>query len=323
MRSRWFRRIPWIGLAAALFLIAGYAAVALLAAHLLTRSQNRVPNLDPRLIADHPVRWRTRTADGLTLRGWYYPAAAEAEAEDAPLIVGVHGMDGCWTELAGIGRDLHRRGYALLLFDLRGHGESDPARLTMGRRERADLRAVMAWANAEGYPPDRIGWVANSMGAATVLMEGGSNEDIRAAVLDSPYSDLPALLNQQLSIHSHLPRCFNPGILLAARLVYGVRTDDIRPGRWASRWRDRPLFVIHGEGDSIVPVEQSREIARNAGPRCKLVTLPGVEHTQAYWASRHGYVQAVDRFFQGHLNAGRQPAARIIPASMPSGPRRH
>jgi pimeloyl-ACP methyl ester carboxylesterase len=203
--------------------------------------------------------------------------------------------------MAWLGRDLHRRGYDILLFDLRGHGQSDPSRLFMGRRERADIRAVLAWANRRGFAPDQIGWVGYSMGASTVLMEGAQNPAIRAAVLDSPYGNLPELLNQQLTYHSHLPRIFNPGILLAARWVFGVRTDDLVPIRSARKWGDRPLFLIHGEADSIVPVRHARLLAQAAGPTCRAVTLPGVEHVQAYRLNPRGYVAAVDRFFGRHL----------------------
>ncbi len=52
-------------------------------------------------------------------------------------------------------------------------------------------------------------------------------------MIDSPYGDLPKLLDTQLSKHSGLPHWFNPGILLAARWIYGVRTDDLVPIRFA------------------------------------------------------------------------------------------
>jgi pimeloyl-ACP methyl ester carboxylesterase len=290
-------RIARMALGGLLVLAAlGYGGVSLVSAHLLTRPSNIPARLDPRRIAANPVPWRVRTADGVTLRGWYLPSDAGRN-----LVVCVHGMQANWSEMAGIGRDLHRLGYAVLLFDLRGHGRSDPSRLSMGRMERRDLRAVLRWARQEGYEPEQIGWVGYSLGASTVLMEGAQNHDIRAAVLDSPFGNLPELLDRQLALHSGLPRAFNPGILLAARLAFGVRTDDLVPARSAASWRDRPLLLIHGEADSIVPVRQARLIARAAGPSCQAVTVPGVEHVEAYRHDPASYVAAVDRFFQTSL----------------------
>jgi pimeloyl-ACP methyl ester carboxylesterase len=214
-----------------------------------------------------------------------------------------------WSRVADIGVGLRERGHPVLLFDLRGHGQSDPARLTMGRAERADLRAVLAWARRAGFPPEQIGWLGQSMGASTILLEGLDNQEIRCAVLDSPYGDLPKLLNVQLTLHSGLPSIFNPGILLAAHRAYGVRTDDLVPQRLASSWGDRPLLLIHGEKDTIVPVEQGRAIARAVGPACELITLPGVEHIEGFQSQPELYLDAVDRFFR-----------RALPASPPDQP---
>jgi pimeloyl-ACP methyl ester carboxylesterase len=281
-----------------LFLLGGgYAGVSYLTAERLTRPTNHPLNIDPRRVSPDAKPWSARTADGLTLRGWYLPTG-----ERRHLIVLVHGMWSSWLEMASLGRDLHQRGYDVLLFDLRGHGQSDPSRLTLGSRERADIRTVMAWAVEAGFTNDRVGWLGYSMGASTLLLEAAQNHAIQAMVIDSPYGNLPELLKTQLSKHSHLPSFFNPGILTAARLIYGVKTDELVPIRAARSWGQRPLLLIHGESDSIVPVSQAYELARAAGTSCMTVTLPGVEHVKAYDADPQGYVSAIGGFFEEHLS---------------------
>jgi pimeloyl-ACP methyl ester carboxylesterase len=274
-----------------------YVGVSVYTADRLTQPTNRPLAVDPRELSGDAREWSCRTADGLTLRGWYLPTRSRRH-----LLVLVHGMWSSWLEMAGLGRDLHDRGFDVLLFDLRGHGQSDPSRLYLGRRERADIRAVMAWARSEGFTHDRIGWLGYSMGGSTLLMEGARNPDIQVAVIDSPYGDLPSLLQTQLSKHSGLPRWFNPGILLAARWIYGVRTDDLIPIRFARSWGERPVLLIHGESDTTVPVGQARELARTLGASCLTLTLPGVEHVQAYQYDPDGYVRAVGSFFNAHLS---------------------
>ncbi|MFO0952282.1 MAG: alpha/beta fold hydrolase [Isosphaeraceae bacterium] len=278
-----------------MILAAGYAGVSLYSADLLTRPHPQVHRIDPRRVVSDATRWSVRTEDGLTLRGWYLPANSDR------LVVLVHGMWGSWPQMAGLGKDLHERGYDVLMFDLRGHGESDSSRLFMGRRERGDLRAVLAWARRSGFSPDRIGWVGQSLGASTLLMEAAQNQDIRVAVADSPFGNLPELLDEQLARHSHLPRWFNPGILTAARLAYGVRTDDLLPVRSAQSWGSRPLLLIHGESDSTVPLVQAYEIARAAGPTCRSVWLPGVEHVEGYRDDPESYVRVVEQFLDENL----------------------
>ena len=143
--------------------------------------------IDPGRVSADAEAWSTRTSDGITLRGWFLPTRDRRQ-----LIVLVHGMWSSWLEMAALGRDLHNRGFDVLLFDLRGHGQSDPSRLYLGRRERADIRAVMSWAQNEGFTDDRIGWLGYSMGGSTLLMEAARNPQIHVAVIDSPYGDLPS-----------------------------------------------------------------------------------------------------------------------------------
>jgi pimeloyl-ACP methyl ester carboxylesterase len=287
----------WAGSILLVVLSAAYIGISLFTADRLTRSTNRPARVDPRNWNEAAQPWSTRTADGITLRGWYLPTP-----EHRHLVVLVHGMWSSWLEMASLGRGLHGRRFDVILFDLRGHGESDPSRLYLGRRERSDIRAVMSWAQSHGFSHDRVGWLGYSMGGSTVLMEAARNPEIQVAVLDSPYGNLPKLLDQQLSEHSGLPGWFNPGILLAARWVYGVRTDDLVPTRFASAWGERPLLVIHGEADTIVPISQARELALAAGSSCSTRTLPGVDHVKAYESDPEGYVQTVGAFFHDHLS---------------------
>ena len=192
--------------------------------------------------------------------------------------------------MAAIGRDLHRRGYEILLFDLRGHGMSDPARLSMGRREREDLRAVLAWAGSEGYParPDRL---ARPLARGLDPADGGGAEPRHPGRRRRQPVRRPArAAHAQLPLHSHLPSWFNPGILF--RRPPGLRRPDRRPRAdpLGPAWGRRPLLLIHGEADSIVPVRQARRWSPAVGPGCEAVLLPGVEHVRAFRADPAAYV---------------------------------
>ena len=106
---------------------------------------------DPRItpagygVADYEeVRLPSRDPS-LMLAGWYLPNASSQRA-----VVLVHGKDasrtqemqGQFTEFAAA---LHRRGFAILMIELRGHGQSDYGPLTFGQRER-----LMCWARSIG-----------------------------------------------------------------------------------------------------------------------------------------------------------------------------
>jgi pimeloyl-ACP methyl ester carboxylesterase len=289
---RILRRIAISGILIGVFV---YVGLSILVAHVLTQPINRANSFNPAILPNI-VPWSTTTADGLTIRGWYCPTPKPRR-----LIVLVHGMGGSLDEMTGIGLGLHASGFDVLFFDLRGHGSSDPARLTMGANERGDIRAVLDWAETKGFSPDRIGWLGWSMGASTLLMEAEDNPKIRALVIDSAFGDLPELLNRQLAQHSHLPSFFNPGILFAAEQIYGVRTDNLIPIRSAAKWGDRPILVIHGEGDSVVPVVQARAIVKALGSTAETMIVPEIDHVGAFKDNPKLYLTRVSKFFDKNL----------------------
>jgi alpha-beta hydrolase superfamily lysophospholipase len=290
------RRLARAAAGLAALLATAYLGIAFYAAHKLTSPRHRDGRADARAIDPAAVDWTATAEDGLTLRGWYFPTPAHRR-----LAIFVHGLWDRWDVIAPQAADLHRRGFDVLAFDLRGHGRSDRDRLSMGHRERRDVRAALRWAKEEGFTPDRIGWVGYSLGGAIVVMEAAENPEIRVGVVDSPFGDLPEVLDAQLARHSGLPGFFNPAILLAARVAFDVPVGDLVPIRAAARWGDRPLLVIHGTADHLVPPDQSRRLAGAAGPSAELVIVPGVRHIEAHKADPSGYTDRLAAFLDAHL----------------------
>jgi uncharacterized protein len=274
-----------------------YVGISLCAADRLTRPTNRPSAMNLSESIREAQRWSTLTEDGLTLRGWYLPTDRRRQ-----LIVMVHGLWGSWEEdMLDLGIKLHNRHFDVLLFDLRGHGESDPSRLSMGFRERADIRAVQLWAESQGFSDQRIGWVGYSMGGALLLLEAARNRSIRVAVTDSAYGDLHAVLRTQLSKESGLWSCFNPGIIYAAQLCYGLPSEGLDPIRFSKDWGERPLLLIHGVEDSVVPISQARELELAMGASCELYSWKDAGHIESYKKHKEEYVRKVGDFFDDHL----------------------
>ena len=274
-----------------------YVGISLYAADRLTRPTNHPSTTNLRISIRDAQRWSTLTEDGITLRGWYLPTNQRRH-----LIVLVHGLWGSWEEdMLDLGTKLHDRQFDVLLFDLRGHGESDPSRLSMGNRERADIRAVQGWAQSQGFSDKRIGWLGYSMGGSILLLEAARNRNIQVAVTDSAYGDLHEILRTQLSKESGLWSCFNPGIICAAQLCYGLPSDGVDPIRFAKDWGERPLLLIHGVEDLVVPISQAQELEHAIGSSCQLYSWQDAGHIEAYQKHKEEYVRKVGDFFDRHL----------------------
>ncbi|MGI9049625.1 MAG: alpha/beta hydrolase, partial [Rubrobacteraceae bacterium] len=212
----------------------------------------------------HEVSFRTE--DGVDLSAWWIPSEGASRAA-----VLVHGQASSKSGRHVIETALvyASAGYGVLMLDLRGHGESGWARRTLGLKEVRDVRAALGWLGKVGLDPDQIvlhGW---SAGAATVL-RAAPGTGVAAVVEESGYADLPPLLRAQLPEQSGLPAFFNPGVMLASKLFLRADPWSIRPEIEARELyrKNVPLFVIHSEGDQVVPVEHAdRIVSAHPGAR--------------------------------------------------------
>src|SRR2546423_3877667 len=121
---------------------------------------------------------------------------------------------------------------------------SDRRRVTRGIDEVNELQAAIACARRR-VKGARIGLLGYSMGAVVSLLGGAGEPSIEAFVLDSPFSDLRRLLEENISRLTHLPG--GPLVALTGlvfRLRSGHRLADSSPIAMLSALEPRPLFFI-------------------------------------------------------------------------------
>lgn len=236
-----------------------------------------------------------RSGDGVVLRGWWMSRPGDR------VIVGCSGLNGSKDDLVGIGTRLWSAGNNVLLFDCRDRGESDPARRTAGYRERGDISAAVRYAK-ERVRGARIGVIGYSMGAAASLPAAADDPGVRAVVSDSAYASLGDIISDAFR------RRFLPaGLLLAlsdifTRLAFGYRLTSLKPLDSVHRISPRPLFIIHGADDSVIPADHARRLFERAGEPKELWIQEGADHCGAYFVDREKYCRRVAAFFKKHLS---------------------
>jgi len=128
--------------------VVGYFAISFRVAESVTQVE-RLP-LDPpasSIAATHEdVTFNSR--DGIVLKGWWF---AVDGADRAVVLVHGRGRNRVNSDFmeAGIAKLLLVHGYSVLLFDLRGHGESGGTRYTLGIEEPRDILAAIDLAAAK------------------------------------------------------------------------------------------------------------------------------------------------------------------------------
>ncbi len=246
------------------------------------------------------VRFPARDED-LQLAGWYLPSEGSSRA-----MVLVHGRDANrHTAISGklvrLAEALNGAGYAVLLFDLRGHGESEGVqRYTFGVKERRDVLGAVDWLLDRGFAPGRIGVLGVSMGGASAIGAAAQESAIGLLVLDSTLADLKPLIQEKFVEESGLPIWFVPGVLLMNRLMYGYDLTDVRPVDELPLVSPRPVLIIHCTSDKDVKVSQAEDLAQ-ALPYAQTWYVDDCDHAEIYRDHPEEYEQTLLAFLGDHL----------------------
>lgn len=232
---------------------------------------------------------------GPPLAGWLLPAPARA-----PGVVLLHGVTDSRLQLVDRARFLHQAGYAVLLVDLPGHGESPGDRIGYGWRERHAAAAAVGYLK-RSRPHTRVGVLGISLGGAAAALAPGLNAD--ALVLEMVYPTFEAAITGR--IRRVTGPLAPPLISAALRQVeprIGAPPDSLRPIE-ALRRLDVPTFVIGGSEDPYTPPDQTRALYDAArGPK-QLWVVEGGRHEDLYGVDAEGYERRVLAFLDAHLRA--------------------
>lgn len=223
-----------------------------------------------------------QTTDGVTLRGWFYPAPAA----DAPYVVAFHGnnetIGDAWTQ-ARDGFFYATLGFNLITFDYRGTGFSDGT-ISLARA-RADALAIvdLATTRAAGRPVYVVGWSLGSVFASHVA---ASRPAIAGLVLLDPMAAADAL-------PAAITRALHRPVEVADSVRQGLRNaEELRGYRG-------PLLVVHGTADEVIPIAEGRADVAAAGSADKtFVPVDGKGHVAAIWSLEAD--QAMAAFFARH-----------------------
>ncbi|MBA2381532.1 MAG: prolyl oligopeptidase family serine peptidase [Chloroflexi bacterium] len=238
---------------------------------------------------------------GIELSGWYVAAADPA----APTVIVIHGRGACkrdHTALLPAGM-LHRNGFAVLLVDLREHGDStiEDGHFAGGTEEYRDVLGAWDWLRTtKGMAPGRVGLVGISLGAATALIATGLEPRLAAVWADSSYADLPGYIRDELARRGY-PTFLDVGAVVAGRILHGDDLAAVSPLESVHRLAGRPIFVTHGEGDEVVKVSDGRDLVAAVeadGGRPGSWFIPGSRHTMAMVEQPAQYEERLVGFFR-------------------------
>ena len=232
-------------------------------------------------LAYEEVEFSPRDWPALTLRGWWMPA------KDAKgTVIRVHGLDGTRDSSLGLSKALVDGGYSVLAFDLRGHGESDPAQMGAGIHEQDDLRGAIDYVlTHRGAEPGRVLLYGDSFGGAIALMTAVDEPAVVGLFSDSAFTSVSDLLIQEVADRTRAARwsatALRPGILFVARVAKGLDISEVRPVDSVALY-DYSLGLVHCSTDERVPLEHLIQIRAQVQAPPRMTVYEGCEHSQGW-----------------------------------------
>jgi len=234
---------------------------------------------------------RLKTADGVSIAGWFIPRQGEPTRAAVIMLHGYPADKGDLLPRAA----LLTRDFNLLLIDFRYFGESGGSYTTAGAREVDDLLAAVEFLRQRGL--DQIGVFGFSMGGAVALMALDRSDAIYAVASEGAYAELGSMTEALYANYGPLKKPLARLTGLYATVFLGIDPFKVSPAATAGR-SNRPVLLMHATDDAVVPFQQALLLqqALAGNPRAETVFFAG-----GHGQSANEVVERLKEFFIANL----------------------
>lgn len=288
-------RIIRLFIFAATFTVVAFVAVSAYFARHFTSPVRRPLGVDP---GRYLTRWenvRLRARDGIELRGWFAPLENAQRA-----VVLLHGHGSTRTQMLARAKFFHDQGYAALLYDARGHGESGGELVSFGWFEQQDLLGALDWLRARNFT--EFGCLGASQGGATIALAAAELRDVRWVVLESVFPSLDNAVDRRFRHTFGLPAWPASSLMVTfAQWRIGLRAAQISP-REAIANLHCPVLIMAGEIDRHTSPTDARAVFDRAREPKFWWLVPAAAHVDLYGFAKKDYEENLMQFLNRSRN---------------------
>ena len=239
-----------------------------------------------------------KTEDGVQIKGWFIPNPSSDKT-----IILMHGWGMNRGDVFKNTYFLHDLGYNLMYFDFRALGESGGTVSSIGYLEVKDLQAAIQFLkDTRPFACEKIGFYGLSMGGMVAICEAAQNPEIKCVVAEASYYSFRRVVSRWAWVHNKVP--YFP--LMPIVLHYMRRNLAANPERYSPKYNipkiaPRPVFIIHGRYDNLVPAAQAKMLFKCAGEPKEIWLVPGAKHNKCAEVGGYEYKQRLADFYKKYL----------------------
>ena len=227
------------------------------------------------------------TEDGIRLSAWYTPP------RNGAVILLAHGYGDNRPEW--IHALFAKKGFGVISWDARAHGESGGEVSTIGYLEVLDVKAALDYVLAQPGV-EHVGAWGGSMGAATIIRAAARFPQIEAVFADSSFTSLDEEVNYLVPYS-----LINPLAKFIATTETGLSLDEVAPLNDIGKISPRPVYIVQGMADTVAPPDSGEKLYNAANEPRFLWERENVPHMQMYLDNPRRYQGRMVDFFDEWL----------------------
>lgn len=244
-------------------LFAVWMALGYIAACIATKASPREIPRD-HAIAGNPVEnIELRTEDGVRISSWL------VRKNGKQAVILLHGITSNRQQCEGRSEIFLEAGFDVMLPDLRGQGASDATVVTVGWKERRDLKACVQYLRGQGY--ERIGAYGLSLGAATIAYSMKEEEGFSFVVLESSYDTMEHALNDRLD-YVHVPHWVAWPMRVWGAWRTGAWMSEMKPVDYMAYCK-APALIMSGDAEVILKASETQDLYNHCDSSMKRLKI--------------------------------------------------
>jgi dipeptidyl aminopeptidase/acylaminoacyl peptidase len=238
------------------------------------------------------------TFDGLHLSCWFVPQKKNPRGT----ILYLHGVGDCKVAGVPFAKCLYNKGFNVILYDSREHGESEGYFCTYGFYEKHDVSAVINYLQSrKDINIGKIGIFGTSMGAAVAIQAAAIDRRIIAIVSEASYTNLRTVFVDYQKRIIKLPWHFLRNIALTqSQKMANFKARLVSPLEDIKRVHI-PLLITHGKNDSFIKSDYSKLLYDAANEPKQLIIVEDAGHNDVWEVGGAAYENSITSFFEEHL----------------------
>ena len=248
----------------------------------------------PLEIGLHAEEASFKVSDNLHLKGYW---VTPEEGPPKSIILLLHGIGGGKEHFYQLAKSLADQQIASVVYDARGHGESDGEYISYGFYEKQDVLVIVTDIQ-QRYPDIPIGIWGNSMGGAVALQALAIEPRLDFGIIESTFTDLKTIVNDYQKRYSF-------GISLQPISNYALeRAGDIgkfdpsqvRPIDAVTKI-NQSIFLAHGTDDPNINFKYGQALFDHLQSKDKtFYPVEGANHYNLFEVGGDAYLEAIMTF---------------------------